>query len=164
MVALMCAVSGAYAADGDLTITTPATANFSIDEPDNQIFTVAIEMAIPANNDTIIYWYQDSVLKQTTTKTNGTSDTWTFVGGATTAGLYNITATNNRTADTAQWNMTVNNKIFAGITDVVTATVGILPDIVSIVVGIIPILVTLMVVGLITGVFRSIIMAIKGGM
>lgn len=164
LLVMACMIGVGAAADGDVTITTPATANFSIDEPNSQTFTAAIEMAIPGNNDTIIYWYQDSVLKQTTTKTNGTSDTWTFEGGAATSGLYNITAKSNRTAVQAQWNMTVNNKIFAGITDVMTATVAILPDIVDLVVGIVPVLVTLAVVGLITGIFAAIVIAIRGGM
>lgn len=151
------------AANGDVTITTPASADFSIDEPDNQIFTVAIVNDDPTNLTYTVYWYEDSVLQQTTSLTNATSDTWTFVGGAATSGLYNITVISNTTND-ARWNMTVNNKIFAGITDVVSATVGILPSVVSLVVGIVPILVTMAIMGLIIGVFGSIVAAIKSGL
>ena len=161
---MACMMGVGSAADGDVSRGTPSDANFSIDEPNSQTFNATIEMAVPAGNDTIIYWYQDGVLKQTTTKTNGTSDTWTFVGSSATDGLYNITAASNRTSVTAQWNMTVNNKIFAGISEVIVATVGILPDVVDLVVGIVPVLVTLAIVGLITGIFAGIILAIRKGM
>lgn len=53
---------------------------------------------------------------------------------------------------------------FTGISDVIEATVGILPDIVDLVVGIVPVLVTLAVVGLITGIFSAIVIAIRGGL
>lgn len=53
---------------------------------------------------------------------------------------------------------------FTGISEVITATVGILPDIVDLVVGIVPVLVTLAVVGLITGIFSAIVIAIRGGL
>ena len=149
MVALACLIGGAFAAEGDLAIATPAASDFAIDEPDSQIFTLTITNTDPTNQTFNVTWYQDSVLQQTTMNTNATSDTWTFEGSAATAGVYNITAFSNN-SDTANWTMTVNNKIFAGITEVVSATVGILPDIASIVIGVIPVLVTLMVVGLIT--------------
>lgn len=161
---IACMVGVGSAADGDASRGDPSAANFSIDEPNSQTFNATIEMAIPAGNNTIIYWYQDGVLKQTTTKINGTYDTWTFVGGSGTSGLYNITAANNRTSVSATWNMTVNNKIFSGITEVIVATVGILPDVVDLVVGIVPVLITLAIVGLITGIFAGIILAIKRGM
>lgn len=164
LLVMICMIGVGSAADGDVSRGTPSAANFSIDEPNSQTFNATIAMAIPADNDTIIYWYQDSVLKQTTTKTNGTYDTWTFVGSSATEGTYNITAASNRTSVQAQWNMTVNNKIFSGITEVIVATVGILPSVVNLVVGIVPVLITLAIIGLITGIFAGIILAIKGGL
>jgi hypothetical protein len=101
---------------------------------------------------------------QTSPADNLTYDTYTFVGGSGTSGLYNITAISNASGTAATWNMTVNNKIFAGISEVIVATVGILPDVVDLVVGIVPVLVTLAIVGLITGIFAGIILAIKGGL
>ncbi len=57
--------------------------------------------------------------------------------------------------------MTVN---FSGITEVISATVGILPDIIDLVVGIVPVIVTLSVVSLITGIFSAIVYAIRSGL
>lgn len=53
---------------------------------------------------------------------------------------------------------------FTGISEVITATVSILPDIIDLVVGIVPVMVTLAVVSLITGIFGAIIYAIRGGL
>lgn len=53
---------------------------------------------------------------------------------------------------------------FTGITEVVSATVGILPDIIDLVVGIVPVIITLSVVSLITGIFGAIIYAIRSGL
>jgi hypothetical protein len=57
--------------------------------------------------------------------------------------------------------MTVN---FSGITEVISATVGILPDIIDLVVGIVPVIITLSVVSLITGIFGAIVAAIRNGL
>jgi hypothetical protein len=161
---MACMIGVGSAADGDASRGDPSAANFSIDEPNSQTFNATIANADPTNKTFSVLWYKDSVLVQTSPADNLTYDTYTFVGGSATAGLYNITAITNASGTTAQWNMTVNNKIFSGITEVIVATVGILPDVVDLVVGIVPVLVTLAIVGLITGIFAGIILAIKRGM
>lgn len=50
---------------------------------------------------------------------------------------------------------------FSGITDVITATVGILPSIIDLVVGIVPVMITLAVVSLITGIFGAIVHSLR---
>lgn len=162
LLAITCVVGIGSATDGDASRSTPSDANVTIDEPNDQIFTAAIENADPTNKTFSILWYQDSVLIQTTSATNATSDTWTFEGGSQTSGTYNITAITNASGTSATWTLTVNNKLFSGITDVVVSTVGILPDVVDLVVGIVPVLVTLAIIGLITGIFSAIILTIKG--
>lgn len=164
LLVMVCMIGVGSAADGDASRGDPSDANFSIDEPNSQTFNATIANADPTNKTYSVLWYQDSVLVQTSAADNLTYDTWTFVGSSATSGLYNITAITNATGTQAQWNMTVNNKIFSGISEVIVATVGILPDIVSLVVGIVPVLVTLAVVGLITGIFAAIVLAIKGGL
>lgn len=152
------------AADGDASRGDPSDANFSIDEPNSQTFNVTIANSDPTNLTYSVLWYQDSVLVQTTAAMNLTYDTWTFEGGSQTSGLYNITAITNASGTQAQWNMTVNNQIFSGIEEVITSTVGILPDVVDLVVGIVPVLITLAIIGLITGIFSAIVLAIRGGL
>lgn len=164
LLVMACMIGVGSAADGDVSRSDPSTANFSIDEPNSQIFTATIANSDPTNLTYSILWYQDTVLMQTTPATNATSDTWTFVGGSQTSGLYNITAITNASGTQATWNMTVNNKLFSGISEVVTSTVGILPDIVDLVVGIVPVLITLAIIGLITGIFSAIVLAIRGGL
>lgn len=164
LLVMACMIGVGSAADGDASRSDPSALNVSIDEPNSQIFTATIANSDPANLTYSILWYQDSVLMQTTPATNATSDTWTFEGGSQTSGLYNITAITNASGTQATWNMTVNNKLFSGISEVVTSTVGILPDIVDLVVGIVPVLITLAIIGLITGIFSAIVLAIRGGL
>lgn len=52
---------------------------------------------------------------------------------------------------------------FSGISDVINATVDILPYIVNLVVGIVPVLVVMAVVGLVTGIFAAIVDTIRRG-
>ena len=164
LLVMACMVGVGSAADGDASRGDPSAANFSIDEPDDQTFNATIENADPTNKTFSVLWYLDGVLVHTSAAHNLTYDTgYTFAGTSRTSGLYNITAITNATGTSATWNMTVNNKIFAGISEVIQATVGILPDIVDLVVGIVPVLVTLAIVGLITGIFAGIILAIKRG-
>jgi len=161
---MACMVGVGSAADGDASRGDPSAANFSIDEPKSQTFNATIANADPTNKTFSVLWYKDSVLVQTSPADNLTYDTYTFVGGSATTGLYNITAITNASGTQAQWNMTVNNKIFSGISEVIIATVGILPDVVDLVVGIVPVLITLAIIGLITGIFAGIILAIRGGL
>ncbi len=130
---MACMMGVGSAADGDASRGDPSAANFSIDEPNSQTFNATIANADPTNKTFSVLWYKDSVLVQTSPADNLTYDTYTFVGGSATSGLYNITAISNASGTSANWNMTVNNQLFAGITEVVTATVGILPGIVSLV-------------------------------
>ena len=161
---IACMMGVGSAADGDASRGDPSAANFSIDEPNSQTFNATIANADPTNKTFSVLWYKDSVLVQTSPADNLTYDTYTFVGGSATSGVYNITAISNASGTSATWSLTVNNQLFAGITEVVTATVGILPGIVDLVVGIVPVLITLALIGLITGIFGGIILAIKGGL
>jgi len=161
---MACMMGVVSAADGDASRGDPSAANFSIDEPNSQTFNATIANADPTNKTFSVLWYKDSVLVQTSPTDNLTYDTYTFMGSSATAGLYNITAITNASGAQAQWNMTVNNKIFSGISEVIIATVGILPGVVDLVVGIVPVLVTLAIIGLITGIFAGIILAVKGGL
>ena len=52
---------------------------------------------------------------------------------------------------------------FSGITDVVTATVNLMPSIVDLVVAIVPVIITMAIVSLITGIFGAIVALIRGG-
>lgn len=162
---MACMIGVVSAADGDASRGDPSAANFSIDEPDSQTFNATIANSDPTNKSYSVLWYLDSVLVHTSAAHNQTYDTgYTFAGTSGTAGLYNITAITNASGTQATWNMTVNNKIFSGISEVIVATVGILPDIVNLVVGIVPVLVTLAIIGLITGVFAGIILVIRRGL
>lgn len=162
---MACMIGVGSATDGDASRGDPSAANFSIDEPDSQTFNATIANSDPTNKTFSVLWYLDSVLVHTSADHNQTYDTgYTFAGTSRTAGLYNITAITNASGTSAQWNMTVNNKIFSGISEVIVATVGILPDIVDLVVGIVPVLVTLAIIGLITGIFAGIILAVRGGL
>ena len=152
------------AADGDASRGDPSAANVSINEPNSQTFNATIANADPTNKTFSVLWYKDSVLVQTSPADNLTYDTYTFVGGSATSGTYNITAVSNASGTLATWSLTVNNKIFSGISEVIVATVGILPDVVDLVVGIVPVLITLAIIGLITGIFAGIILAIRRGM
>jgi hypothetical protein len=52
---------------------------------------------------------------------------------------------------------------FTGITDVVNATVSLMPSIVDLVVAIVPVIITMAIVSLITGIFGAIVALIRGG-
>lgn len=159
----MC-ISGALAAEGDVTRNSPSDATVAITEPADQAFTVTIANTDPTNQTYIISWYRNGSLVQTDAATNSTtSATYTFVGGADMAGSYNITAISN-TSSQAVWTLNVADFTFAGIQDILEETISVFTFIVSLVIGIVPILVVLSVVGLITGIFAAIVFAIKDGL
>jgi hypothetical protein len=59
--------------------------------------------------------------------------------------------------------VSIGNKLFLAVSEVVSATVGIVPGIVNLIIGIVPIIITLSLVSLLTGIFGAIIYAIRKG-
>lgn len=153
----------ALAADGDVVRNSPSAATVAITEPADQAFSVTITNSDPTNLSYIITWYQNGTIVQTDPATNlTTSATFTFVGGADTAGVYNITAISNTTNQTS-WTLTITDFMFAGVQDVLEETISTFTYIVNLVVGIVPVLVVMAVVGLVFGIFTAIATTLKRG-
>ena len=162
LLVLLSTAGFASAADGDITRVSPDQ-NISISEGDSQVFSISIANTDPANLTYTIKWYVDGVEKQSTT-TNSTSDTYTFDTGSTDAGTRIVNATSTGgTATPVSWTVTIANKLFLAVGEVISATVGIIPSIVNLIVGIVPIMIALSLVSLLTGIFGAIILAIRKG-
>ena len=162
LLALVASTGFASAADGDIARVSP-TQNISISEGDSQTFSVSVANSDPANLTYTIKWYVDGVEKQSTT-TNSTSDTYTFDTGSSDAGTRTVNATSTGgTATPVSWTVTIGNKLFLAVGEVISATVGIIPSIVNLIVGIVPIMIALSLVSLLTGIFGAIILAIRKG-
>lgn len=162
LLVLLSTVGFASAADGDITRVSPDQ-NVSLTEGDSQAFSVTIENSDPANLTYTIKWYVDDVEKQSTT-TNLTSDSYTFDTGSSDAGTRTVNATSTGgTATPISWTVTVGDKLFLAVGEVISATVGIIPALVNLIIGIVPIMIALSLVSLLTGIFAAIIYAIRKG-
>lgn len=163
LLVLLSTAGFASAADGDITRVSPDQ-NISISEGDSQVFSISIANTDPANLTYTIKWYVDGVEKQSTA-TNATSDTYTFDTGSTDAGTKTVNATSTGgTASPVSWTVTIANKMFLAVGEVISATVGLVPAIVNLIVGIVPIIITLSLVALLTGIFAAIVHAIRSGL
>jgi len=162
LLAIVSSAGFASAADGDITRVSPDQ-NISISEGDSQTFSVSIANSDPANLSYTIKWYVDGVKKQSTT-TNSTSDSYTFDTGSSDAGTRTVNATSTGgSATPVSWTVTVGNKLFLAVGEVISATVGIIPGLVNLIIGIVPIMIALSLVSLLTGIFAAIIYAIRKG-
>jgi hypothetical protein len=162
LLVLLSTAGFASAADGDITRVSPDQ-NISISEGDSQVFSISIANTDPANLTYTIKWYVDGVEKQSTT-TNSTSNSYTFDTGSSDAGTRTVNATSTGgTATPVSWTVTIANKLFLAVGEVISATVGIVPGIVNLIIGIVPIIITLSLVSLLTGIFGAIIYAIRKG-
>jgi len=162
LLAMVSSAGFASAADGDITRVSPDQ-NISISEGDSQVFSISIANTDPANLTYTIKWYVDDVEKQSTT-TNSTSDSYTFDTGSSDAGTRTVNATSTGgTATPILWTVTVGDKLFLAVSEVISATVGIIPGLVNLIIGIVPIMIALSLVSLLTGIFAAIIYAIRKG-
>ena len=115
-------------------------------------------------------WYNTSVWVNDVFKTNVTSPqtgTQTYQAtGLTKNTEYTIAL--KSTDMTGNYSGYVNGTVttsgmFSGISDIVTATVTLMPSIVDLVVAIVPVLITMAIVSLIVGIFGAIVLLIRGG-